>query len=240
MRKLTACLLNEVMQLEAAKQIQAGPYERTGKRRAHRNGTRPRSLKTIHGEVVLDKPQIREFPFKTKVFQRYSRVEEAVRVAVAESYLEGVSTRKVEKVFSGFGLNNISASEVSRIAKKLDNLVKDFLERPIEESIPYLFVDASYFKVRTDGRYINKALLVVTAIREDGCREILSAMVADSEDQTARGHPTLKDGVCFGPRALVSRISETSELRFPGSDHQNNCVSAFDCMIALLINLKKT
>lgn len=184
MRKLTACLLNEVMQLEAAKQIQAGHYERTGKRKAHRNGTRPRSLKTIHGEVVLDKPQIREFPFKTKIFERYSRVEESVRVAIAESYLEGVSTRKVEKVFSGFGLKNVSASEVSRIANKLDILVKDFLERPIEESILYLFIDASYFKVRTDGRYINKALLVVTAIREDGCREILSAKVADSEDES--------------------------------------------------------
>jgi len=184
MRKLTASLLNEVMQLEAEKQIQARPYERTGKRRAHRNGTRPRSLKTIHGEVELDKPQFREFPFKTSVFERYSRVEESVRVAVAESYLEGVSTRRVEKVFSKFGLKNISASEVSRIAKKLDKLVKEFLERPIEGSTPYLFLDASYFKVRTDGRYINKALLVVTAIREDGYREILSATVADSEDES--------------------------------------------------------
>ena len=183
MRKLTAGLLNEVMQLEAEKQIRARRYERTGNRRAHRNGTRPRSLKTIHGEIELDKPQIREFPFKTRVFERYSRVEESVRVAVAESYLEGVSTRKVEKVFSEFGLENISASEVSRIAKKLDKLVKDFLDRPIEESITYLFVDASYFKVRTDGRYINKALLVVTAIREDGLREVLSASVADSEDE---------------------------------------------------------
>ncbi len=64
MRKLTASLLNEVMQLEAEKQIQARPYERTGKRRAHRNGTRPRSLKTIHGEIELDKPQFRGFPFK--------------------------------------------------------------------------------------------------------------------------------------------------------------------------------
>ncbi len=111
MRKLTASLLNEVMQLEAEKQIQARPYERTGKRRAHRNGTRPRSLKTIHGEVELDKPQFREFPFKTSVFERYSRVEESVSVAVAESYLEGVSTRRVEKVFSKFGLKNISASQ---------------------------------------------------------------------------------------------------------------------------------
>jgi putative transposase len=184
LRKLTAGLLNEVMQVEAERQIQARPYERTGKRKAHRNGTRPRSLKTIHGEIELDKPEIREFPFKTKVFERYSRVEESVRIAVAESYLEGVSTRKVEKVFSKFGLENLSASEVSRITKKLDKLVKEFLDRPIDEPITYLFVDASYFKVRTDGRYINKALLAVTAIREDGYREILSATVADSEDES--------------------------------------------------------
>ena len=131
MKKLTAGFLNEVMQLEAENQIQARPYERTGKRRAHRNGTRSRKLKTIYGEIELDKPQIREFPFETAVFERFSRVEDSLRVAVAESYFEGVSTRKVEKVFSKFGLKNISASEVSRIAKKLDKLVKDFLNRPI-------------------------------------------------------------------------------------------------------------
>jgi putative transposase len=184
LRKLTAGLLNEVMQVEAERQTQARPYERTGKRKAHRNGTRPRSLKTIHGEIELDKPEIREFPFKTKVFERYSRVEESVRIAVAESYLEGVSTRKVEKVFSKFGLENLSASEVSRITKKLDKLVNEFINRPIDEPVTYLFVDASYFKVRTDGRYINKALLAVTGIREDGYREILSATVADSEDES--------------------------------------------------------
>lgn len=183
MRKLTADLLNEVMQLEAEKQIQARRYERTDRRKAHRNGTRPHSLKTIHGKIELQKPQIREFSFKTRVFERYSRVEESVRVAVAESYLEGVSTRKVEKVFSKFGLEHLSASEVSRIAKKLDKSVKDFLDRPIDGPIIYLFVDASYFKVRTDGRYINKALLSVSGIREDGYREILSATVADSEDE---------------------------------------------------------
>ena len=173
MRKLTTTLLNEVMQQEAENQIQARPYERTGKRKAHRNGTRSRSLKTVHGEIKLDKPQIREFPFKTTVFERYSRVEESVRVAVAESYLEGVATRKVEKVFSAFGLENISASEVSRISKKLNKQVNEFLKRPIEGPIPYLFIDASYFKVRTDGRYVNKALLIVTGIHEDGYREIL-------------------------------------------------------------------
>ncbi len=183
MRNLTASLLNEVMRLEAEQQIQARPYERTGKRKAHRNGTRQRSFKTIHGNIVLQKPKIREFPFSTKIFERYSRVEESVRVAVAESYFEGVSTRKVEKIFSKFGLHGVSASEVSSIAKRLDKQVTEFLSRPIEVLIPYLFVDASYFKVRTNGRYINKALLIVTGIREDGYREILNAEVVESEEE---------------------------------------------------------
>ena len=234
MRKLTTGYLNEVMQVEAEKQIQARPYERTCKRRAHRNGTRPRSLKTIHGEIELDKPQIREFPFKTKVFERYSRVEESVRVAVAESYLEGVSTRKVEKVFSKFGLENISASEVSRIAKKLDKLVNEFLNRPIEGSIPYLFVDASYFKVRTDGRYINKALLVVTAIRDDGYREILSAAVADSEDESCweSCFDGLKVRGLEGVKLVISDGHKVYKrlLKRHFSEHLGRCATFISCV----------
>jgi transposase-like protein len=184
MRNVTASILNEVMQIEASRQIQARPYERNGKRRAHRNGTRNRSLKTIHGEVTLKKPQFREFPFKTNVFARYSRVEQSLRIAVAEAYLQGVSTRRVQKIVRELGLENITASEVSRIAKKLDEDVEKFLKRPIEKPTPFLFIDASYFKIRTDGRYINKALLIATAIREDSYREILSAAVADSEDES--------------------------------------------------------
>jgi putative transposase len=184
MRKLITWFLNEVMQQEALNQIQAQPYERTGQRRARRNGVRKRTLKTLNGELVLDKPQFREFPFKTQVFDRYSRVEKSLRVAVAESYLQGVSTRRVREIVSKFGLENISASEVSRIAKELDEKVKEFLGRPIDNEIRYLFVDASYFKVRSEGRYVNKALLTVTGIREDGYREILGAKVADGEDES--------------------------------------------------------
>jgi putative transposase len=184
MRKLVTWFLNEVMQQEALDQSQAQPYERTVRRRAQRNGTRKRTLKTLNGEVILDKPQFREFPFRTQVFDRYSRIEKSLRVAVAESYLQGVSTRRVRGIVSKFGLENISASEVSRIAKELDENVKKFLERPIEEEIRYLFVDASYFKVRSEGRYVNKALLAVTGIREDGYREILGAKVVDGEDES--------------------------------------------------------
>jgi len=185
MKNVITWFLNQVMQQEALNQIQAMPYERTDQRIARRNGIRKRSLKTLHGEVILDKPQFREVPFRTQVFDRYSRVEKSLRIAVAESYLQGVSTRKVQEVVSKFGLENISASEVSRIAKDLDEKVKEFLERPIEGEIDYLFLDASYFKVRSQGRYKNKALLIVTGIHENGYREILSAKVEDSEDEPA-------------------------------------------------------
>jgi len=185
MKNVITWFLNQVMQQEALNQIQAMPYERTDQRIARRNGIRKRSLKTLHGEVILDKPQFREVPIRTQVFDRYSRVEKSLRIAVAESYLQGVSTRKVQEVVSKFGLENISASEVSRIAKDLDEKVKEFLERPIEGEIDYLFLDASYFKVRSQGRYKNKALLIVTGIHENGYREILSAKVEDSEDEPA-------------------------------------------------------
>ena len=185
MKNVITWFLNQVMQQEALNQIQALPYERTGQRKARRNGIRKRSLKTLHGKVILDKPQFREVPFRTQVFDRYSRVEKSLRIAVAESYLQGVSTRKVQEVVSKFGLENISASEVSRIAKDLDEKVKEFLERPIEGEIDYLFLDASYFKVRSQGRYINKALLIVTGIHKNGYREILSAKVEDNEDEPA-------------------------------------------------------
>ncbi len=183
MKNVITWFLNQVMQREALDQIKAQRYERTGQRRAQRNGTRKRSLKTIHGKVILDKPQLRGVPFKTKVFERYSRAEKSLKIAIAESYLEGVSTRKIKEIVSKFGLEDISPSEVSRMAKELDVKVKEFLERPIEGEIIYLFVDASYFKVRSQGRYITKALLIVTGIHENGYREILSAKVADNEDE---------------------------------------------------------
>ncbi len=110
-----------------------------------------RSLKTRVGELKLIKPQFREISFQTKVFDRYSRVERALINAIIESYLQGVSTRRVKDIVSRLGIEELSASSVSRITKELDEKVEEFLKKPIEHPIHYLFVDASYFKVRTDG-----------------------------------------------------------------------------------------
>ena len=182
-KKLLTWFLNLVMQLESIQQSGSEPYQRIESRKAHRNGYKERSLKTRVGELNLKKPQFREYPFETEVFDRYSRVEKALINAVIESYLQGVSTRRVQDIVSQLGIENLSASSVSRISKELDEKVENFLKRPIEHDIPYLFVDASYFKVRTDSRYITKAFLVVTGIRDDGYREILGARIADGEDE---------------------------------------------------------
>jgi putative transposase len=183
LKKLLTWFLNLVMQLEAIQQADAEPYQRIDSRKAHRNGYKERSLKTRVGELRLRKPQFREISFETKVFDRYSRVEKALINAVLESYLQGVSTRRIQDIVSRLGIENLSASSVSRISKELDEKVEEFLKRPIEHPIPYLFVDASYFKVRTDSRYVTKAFLVVSGIRDDGYREILGARIADGEDE---------------------------------------------------------
>jgi len=183
LKNLLTWFLNLVMQFEAIEQIDAEPYQRIGSRKAHRNGYKERSLKTRVGELRLKKPQFREIPFQTKVFDRYSRVERALINAIVESYLQGVSTRRIQDIVSRLGIEELSASSVSRIAKELDEKVEEFLKRPIEHPIHYLFVDASYFKVRTDSRYVTKAFLVVMGIRDDGYREILGARIADGEDE---------------------------------------------------------
>ena len=183
LKNLLTWFLNLVMQFEAMEQIDAEPYQRVGSRKAHRNGYKERSLKTRVGELRLKKPQFREIPFQTKVFDRYSRVEKALINAIVESYLQGVSTRRIQDIVSQLGIEELSASSVSRIAKELDEKVEEFLKRPIEHPIHYLFVDASYFKVRTDSRYVTKAFLIVMGIRDDGYREILGARIADGEDE---------------------------------------------------------
>ncbi len=101
---------------------------------------------------------------------------------ITESYIQGISTRKMEELIKSFGLSRLSASEVSRLCTILDEKVEEFLKRPIEAKIRYLLVDATYFKVRCGAQYKNRALLVVVGIREDGLREILGASIAESED----------------------------------------------------------
>jgi putative transposase len=242
LRQLLAYFLNLVMQEEAVQQAGALPYERGEKRIAHRNGNRKRTLKTRFGKLALKKPQFREFPFKTKVFDRYSRSEMALLMAIAESYIQGVSTRRVENIVSNFGLDKLSASEVSRICQMLDEQVDEFLKRPIEKEIRYLYVDASYFKVRNGARYVNRALLIVTGVREDGYREILAAKIADSEGEEfwSELFGELKDRGLKGVQLVISDghkgIRKAVEKSFLGASWQ---MCKVHLMRAVLKNIRK-
>jgi transposase-like protein len=206
MRNLITWFLNLVMQLEALQQAGAERHERTETRTAHRNGTRDRSLRTRYGDVTLTKPQFRERPFETKVFGRYARVEKALVNAIAESYLQGVSTRKVEAIIAHLGIDQLSPSSVSRIAQDLDREVQEFLMRPIEHPIRYLFLDASYYTVRDGPRYVSKALLVTAGVRDDGYREILGATIADCENEAfwSGFFDDLKDRGLRGVQLVIS------------------------------------
>ena len=123
-KRLIEWFLNSVMEEEARVQLSSMPYERTEERKGYRNGSRTRKLKTVDGPLVLKKPQIREFPFETKVFERYSRVEKALDSVILESYIQGVSTRNVMNVVESLGVENISASYVSTLASELEEVLK--------------------------------------------------------------------------------------------------------------------
>ena len=237
-KHLVEWFLNSVMEEEARIQVSSLPYERTEERKGHRNGSRSRRLKTVDGKLELKKPQIREFPFETKVFDRYSRVEKALDSVILESYIQGVSTRNVMNVVESLGVENISASYVSTLASELDANVKSFLERPIESPMKFIYIDATYFKVREDGTYGNKALYVCIGINPEGRREILSAHLYDSETeiQWESFFDDLKDRGLRGVELVISDghkgIQESVTRSFLGAAWQY-------CHVHFMRNLMK-
>lgn len=226
LKKLLTWFFNLVMQLEAIEQSGAEPYERNEARTAQRNGYKERSLKTRVGELILKKPQFRDRSFKSCVFDKYSRVELALTNAIAESYLQGVSTRRIREVVAHLGVERLSASTVSRIAKELDEKVAEFLKRPIERPVPYIYVDASYFKVRDGGKYVTKSLLIITGVRDDGYREILGAKITDNESEGfwSGFFDELNDRGLKGVKLIVSDghkgIQSAVQSRFLGATWQ--------------------
>ncbi|MDN7025656.1 IS256 family transposase [Methanoculleus sp. FWC-SCC1] len=242
MLNLITWFLNQVMLLEAFQQTGAGHYERTDVRKTYRNGYKDRSLKTRYGETTLKKPQLRGVPFETAVFGRYARVEKALVNAIAESYLQGVSTRKVQDIVQHLGIEQLSPASVSRMAKDLDEQVQAFLQRPIEQEMPYLFVDASYYKVREEARYVTKALLVTAGVRDDGFREILGARITDCENEAfwAGVFEDLKERGLAGVQLIISDghtgIQKAAEAAFLGASWQ---MCQVHCSRAVLKNIPK-
>jgi putative transposase len=185
LREIVERMLQEFLEAEMTEHVGAAPYERTTERKGHRNGHKPRTLRTRVGTLNLLVPQDREGTFSTRLFSRYQRNEKALVLALMEMYVEGISTRKVKDVTEKLCGTSFSKSLVSSLAARLDSELQAWRSRPLEaEAYPYLFVDARYEKVRVGHRIVSQGVLIVSAVRApDGFREILGVEVADTESE---------------------------------------------------------
>jgi transposase-like protein len=173
-------LFNEAMKIERADSLQAKPYERTESRRGYANGFKPKTVQTRLGTMTLDIPQTRGVEFYPKAIERGERSERALKLALAEMYVQGVSTRKVAAITQELCGHEVSSSQVSRAAQALDEELEKWRNRPLGET-PYLILDARYEKVRHGGSVVDCAVLVAIGINPDGKRSILGVSVSLSE-----------------------------------------------------------
>jgi len=174
-------VLQEVLEAEMDETLGARKGERTGGRLGYRSGYYGRGLVTRVGRIELRVPQDRNGQFRTEVFERYQRSEKALVSALAEMYIQGVSTRKVKAITEQLCGHAFSASTISRINKTLDEQLSQFAHRRLELAYPYLVLDARYEKVRIDGVIRSVAVLIALGINWDGRREVLAVEQANRE-----------------------------------------------------------
>jgi putative transposase len=173
-------LMNEAMKLERAQVLGAAPYERSDERRGYANGFKPKTVNSRLGRLDLQVPQTRDVEFYPSTLERGERSERALKLALAEMYVQGVSTRKVQKVTRQLCGLDVSSSQVSRATAMLDEELSAWRDRPLART-PYLILDARYEKVRHGGCVRDCAVLIAIGILPDGKRSILGVSVSLSE-----------------------------------------------------------
>lgn len=173
--------LNNILQAESAEQLKAGKYERSEERTDSRNGYRTRELTTRIGKIELVVPRHRNVPFRSLIFDNYKRSEAALISTMAEMVINGVSTRKVAKVVETLCGTTYSKSMVSEVCKELDYSVHEFKNRRLEKTYHFVFVDATYLKVRENNRIVSKAFMIAVGTTADGHRDIIGFDVYDNE-----------------------------------------------------------
>src|SRR5215470_10684317 len=175
---------NRLMALEADALCNAGRHERTADRLNYRNGYRDRMWETRAGTVELQIPKLRKGSYFPVFLEHRRTAEKALIAVIQEAYVQGISTRSVDDLVKAMGMTGISKSEVSRLCAEIDERVKTFLDRPLEGDWPYLWVDATYVKVRNNGRIVSVAVIVAVGVNADGRREVLGMDIGPSEAET--------------------------------------------------------
>lgn len=210
-RKLLESSLNALLKAESAEQLGAEPYERTDDRVDSRNGVRERDLVTRIGTITLKVPRHRNRPFKTMMFENYSRSEAALISTMAEMVINGISTRKVSRVMEELCGTSFSKSAVSEYCKELDREIYAFKDRNLTCEYPFVAVDATYFKVREAGRVISKAMMIAVGTTMEGKREVIGfeAYDAETKDNWKTFMEGLKDRGLKGIRLITSDASDS-------------------------------
>jgi putative transposase len=180
--ELIRIVLNAAMQAERSEHLQAGPYQHTEERQGYANGFKPKTMRTRVGEITFAVPQVREGGFYPQALEKGLRSERALTLALAEMYVQGVSTRKVKAITEQLCGVNINSSAVSQAASQLDSELAKWRERSLGE-YPFLFLDAYYEQVREDGQVRDLAVLVAVGVNPAGKREILGVSVSLSEHE---------------------------------------------------------
>jgi putative transposase len=178
-------LVQEALEAEMTEAIGAAKGERTEGRLSYRSGYYGRSLITRVGTLELRVPQDRAGRFSTELFERYQRSEKALVAALAEMYVQGVSTRKVKAVTEALCGHSFSASSISQINKRLDTSLKAFAERRLGEAYPYVILDARYERVREGGVIVSQAVLVAIGVDWEGRRQVLAVDLAPRESRSS-------------------------------------------------------
>jgi transposase-like protein len=214
-------VLNQAMRAERSQVLDAQPYERSERRRGYANGYKPKTMATRMGPITFEVPQTRGVEFYPSALEKGVRSERALKVAIAEMYVHGVSTRKVTQVMEQMCGLEVSSTQVSRAAQLLDEELENWRKRPLGET-PFLLLDARYEKMRHGGSVVSCAVLMAVGIALDGRRTVLGVSVSLSEAEVHWREflASLQERGLYGVRLMVSDdhagLRAAREARFAG------------------------
>lgn len=180
-REMLAFAAERIMEIEVEARTGAGHGSRSPDRTNHRNGYRERPWETRAGRIDLEIPKLRKGTYLPSFLEPRRTAEKALVTVIQEAYVKGISTRSVDDLIKAMGGSGISKSQVSRLVEEIDERVDAFLARPIEGEWPYLWIDATYLKVRDGGRIVSTAAIIAVGVNTDGRREVLGVATGPSE-----------------------------------------------------------